>query len=124
VITSGIPAERLLLLGFSQGACLTLEYAAQHAQRYGAIVGLSGGLIGPEVVPQRYAGSFDGTPIFLGCSDVDFHIPLKRVRETTRVLRQLGGAVTERIYPNLDHAINPDEIEFVSQLMHHVSRTR
>jgi predicted esterase len=124
VITAGIPAERLMLLGFSQGACLTLEYAARHAQRYGGIIGLSGGLIGPEVAPQRYAGSFDGTPIFLGCSDVDFHIPLKRVRETTRVLRQLGGAVTERIYPNLDHAINPDEIEFVSQLMHHVSRTR
>jgi predicted esterase len=103
---------------------LTLEYAARHAQRYGGIIGLSGGLIGPEVAPQRYAGSFDGTPIFLGCSDVDFHIPLKRVHETTRVLRQLGGAVTERIYPNLDHAINPDEIEFVSQLMHHVSRTR
>jgi phospholipase/carboxylesterase len=117
VTASGIPAERLMLLGFSQGACLTLEYAARHAQRYGGIVGLSGGLIGPEITPQRYTGAFDGTPIFLGCSDVDFHIPLDRVHDTTQLLRQRGGDVTERIYPNMDHTINQDEIDFVSVLM-------
>jgi predicted esterase len=96
---------------------LTLEYAARHAQRYGGIIGLSGGLIGPEVAPQRYAGSFDGAPIFLGCSDVDPHIPLERVQATTRLLRQLGGNVTERIYPGLDHTVNQDEIDFVNDLM-------
>lgn len=116
VLAAGIPAERSMLLGFSQGACLTLEYAARHAQRYGGIAGLSGGLIGPEGAPRNYAGSFDGTPIFLGCSDVDFHIPLARVHETTRVLQQLGGDVIERIYPGLDHAINRDEVKFIGRL--------
>jgi predicted esterase len=121
-VSSGVPAERIMLLGFSQGACLALEYAARHAQRFGGIVGLSGGLIGPEVIPQRYAGSFDGTPVFLGCSDVDFHIPLARVHESARVLRQLGSDVTERIYPGMDHAINQDEIDYVSELMQAVTR--
>ena len=122
VTTSGIPAERLILLGFSQGACLALEYAARHARRYGGIVGLSGGLIGPEGTPRNYAGSFSGTPVFLGCSDVDPHIPLDRVHETTRVLHQLGGDVTERIYPNLEHTVNQDEIGHVSELMLAVTR--
>jgi predicted esterase len=117
VIAAGIPAERLMLLGFSQGACLTLEYAARHAQRYGGIIGLSGGLIGPDGTPRNYAGSLDGTPIFLGCSDIDFHIPLQRVHDSAEILRQLGGAVTERIYPNLDHTVNQDEIDFVRDLM-------
>lgn len=117
VIAAGIPAERLMLLGFSQGACLTLEYVARHAQRYGGIVGLSGGLIGPDGTPRHYAGALDGTPIFLGCSDVDFHIPLQRVHDSAEILRQLGGAVTERIYPGLDHTVNQDEIDFVKDLM-------
>jgi phospholipase/carboxylesterase len=121
VMASGIPTERIVLLGFSQGACLTLEYAARHAQRYGGIVGLSGGLIGPEIIPQRYAGSFAGTPIFLGCSDIDPHIPLDRVQHSTQVVRQLGGAVTERIYPNMDHTINQDEIDFITHLVQHVA---
>jgi predicted esterase len=124
VIAASIPAECIVLLGFSQGACLTLEYAARHAQHYGGIVGLSGGLIGPEGTPRNYTGSFNGTPIFLGCSDVDFHIPLDRVRETTRVLRQLGGNVAEQIYPDLDHTINQDEIGFVNRLLHEVSRAQ
>ena len=122
VVTSGIPAERIMLLGFSQGACLTLEYAARHAQRYGGVIGLSGGLIGPDQTPRSYAGSFGGTPIFLGCSDVDVHIPLERVHEAARVLRQLGGEVTTRIYPNLDHTINQDEIDHVGELMLAVTR--
>ncbi len=116
-IASGIPAERIMLLGFSQGACLTLEYAARHAQRYGGVIGLSGGLIGPDKMPRTYAGSFSGTPIFLGCSNVDYHIPLDRVYEAARVLGQLGGDVTTRIYPNLDHTINQDEIDHVGELM-------
>ena len=122
VNAAGLPADRLMLLGFSQGACLTLEYAARHAQRYGGIVGLSGGLIGPEGTPRNYPGSFGGTPIFLGCSDIDFHIPLERVRESARVMRQLGGDVTERIYPGMDHTVNQDEIDFVNGLMQEAVR--
>jgi predicted esterase len=121
-IAAGLPAERILLLGFSQGACLTLEYAARHARRYGGIIGLSGGLIGPDGCPRDYSGSFAGTPIFLGCSDVDFHIPLDRVHAAAQALRQLGGDVTERIYPGLDHTINQDEIGFVTGLLQAVTR--
>jgi predicted esterase len=122
VVAAGIPTGRLVLLGFSQGACLVLEYAARHAQRYGGIIGLSGGLIGLEGTPRHYAGSFSGTPIFLGCSDIDFHIPLERVRESARVMRQLGGDVTERIYPGMDHTVNQDEIDFVNGLMQEAVR--
>ena len=74
-----IPPARIALLGFSQGACLSLEFAARHARRYAAVVGLSGGLIGPPGTPRNYPGSLDGTPVFLGCSDIDPHIPLERV---------------------------------------------
>lgn len=120
-VTPVIPPERVLFLGFSQGACLMIEYVARHARRYGGAAVLSGGLIGPEDTPRRYAGSLERTPIFIGCSDVDPHIPLERVYETTNVLRQLGGDVTERIYPYLDHTINQDEIEWVRNLLHKVT---
>ena len=113
----GIPAERTMLLGFSQGACLSLEFAARHAKRYGGVAGLSGGLIGPEGTPRDYAGSLAGTPIFLGCSDVDFHIPKERVQHSTEVLQRLGGEVTMRLYPGMGHTVNQDEINFVRQMM-------
>lgn len=118
VSAAGIPPERTILLGFSQGACLSLEFAARNARRYGAVIGLSGGLIGPEGTPRDYAGSLDGTPVFLGCSDIDPHIPLTRVQESTEILRGLGGNVTERIYPGMAHTINQDEIDFVQQIAH------
>jgi len=114
---AGFPPERVVLLGFSQGACLGLEYAARHAHRYGGVVGLSGGLIGPDGTPRDYPGSLAGTPVFLGCSDIDPHIPLARVRETTAVLRRLGAAVDERIYTGMGHLINEDEIRFVRGLL-------
>jgi predicted esterase len=113
----GIPADRVMLLGFSQGACLTLEFTARAARRYGGIAGLSGGLIGPEGTPRDYAGSLAGTPIFLGCSDVDPHIPAPRVIETATVLRRLGGEVTMRLYPDMGHTINEDELEAVRGMM-------
>jgi len=113
----GIPEQRTLLLGFSQGACLSLEFAARHARRYGGVAGLSGGLIGPEGTPRNYSGSLAGTPIFLGCSDADFHIPKEQVHHTTKVLQGLGGDVTERLYPNLGHTINEDEVDFVRSMM-------
>jgi phospholipase/carboxylesterase len=113
----GFPPERVGLLGFSQGGCLALEFAARHARRYGAVVGLSAGLIGPEGTPRNYSGSLAGTPAFLGCSDIDPHIPLARVRESTRILRQLGAEVQEQIYPCMDHTINDDEIRRVRGLL-------
>ena len=117
IIKAGIPSERIMLLGFSQGACLTLEFAARNAKRYGGIVGLSGALIGPDDTPRDYAGSLAGTPVFLGCSDVDFHVPKERVNESAEVLKRIGGEVTKRLYPNHDHSVNQDEIEFVSGMM-------
>ena len=123
----GIPAGRVALLGFSQGACLSLEYAARHARRYAAVFGLSGGLIGPPGTPRDYPGSLDGTPVFLGCSDVDAHIPLARVRESADVFRLLGAAVDARVYPGMGHVVNDDELAAVrAQLIsaaRHVSAT-
>jgi predicted esterase len=117
VAGAGIPAERTLLLGFSQGACLVTEFAARHARRYGGIVGLSGGLFGPDGTPRDYPGSLDGTLVFLGCSDVDFHIPKARVDETAQVLQRMGANVTKRLYPGMGHTVNQDEIEFVRGIM-------
>ncbi|MEP7357982.1 MAG: dienelactone hydrolase family protein [Anaerolineales bacterium] len=113
IAAAGIPPERTLLLGFSQGACLATEFAARHARRYGAVIGLSGGLIGPDGTPRDYPGSLAGTPVFLGCSDVDFHIPKERVDHTAEVLARLGGQVTKRLYPNMGHTTNEDELDFV-----------
>lgn len=113
----GVPSEKIVLLGFSQGACLTLEFAARTARRLGGVAGLSGGLIGPEGTPRTYAGSLAGTPVFLGCSDVDFHIPLKRVNESAKVLKALGGNVTEIIYPGMSHTIVQDEVEHVKKIL-------
>jgi predicted esterase len=113
----GFPPERIGLLGFSQGACLATEFAARNARRYGCVVGLSGGLIGPPGTPRTYPGSLDGTPVFLGCSDIDPHIPLERVQESTAVLSGLGGMVDERIYPGFGHSVNDDEIAAVRELL-------
>jgi phospholipase/carboxylesterase len=118
----GFAAERVALIGFSQGGCLALEYAARNAQRYGAIAGLSAGLIGPPGTPRAYPGSFSGTPVFLGCSDVDGHIPLARVHESRDVLGQMGATVTERIYPRMGHTVNADEIAHVGALLKAITR--
>jgi phospholipase/carboxylesterase len=114
---AGVPEDRIVLMGFSQGACLSLEFAARQARRYGAVIGLSGGLIGPPGTPRNYSGALDGTPVFLGCSDIDPHIPLERVHETADVLRRLGGVVDERIYPRMGHTVNRDELEAVDALL-------
>jgi predicted esterase len=114
---AGIPAERTVLLGFSQGACLALEFAARSPQRYGGLVALSGALIEDGDQPRAYIGSLAGTPAFLGCSDVDFHIPLERVRRSTALLRGLGAEATERIYPGMGHTVNADEIAHVRAML-------
>ncbi len=118
--SAGISSDKTVLLGFSQGACLALEFAARNAKRWGGVVGLSGGLIGPEGSSRNYSGSLDGTPVFLGCSDVDVHIPKERVAETSEVMTRLGGDVTMRLYSNMGHTINRDEIEAVKVLMNNL----
>jgi phospholipase/carboxylesterase len=117
VEAAGVPPERTVLLGFSQGACLALEYAARNGRRYGGAVGLSGGLIGPPGTRWDYPATLAGTPVFLGCSDVDFHIPKERVDESATVLRTLGADVEERIYPGMDHTVNQDEVDWVRALL-------
>ena len=107
---AGVPRRRIVLLGFSQGACLTAEFAARHASRFGGVVIFSGGVIGPAGTPRDYAGSFDGTPVFFGCSDRDAHVPEWRVAESAALFTQMGAAVTKRIYPGMGHTINDDEI--------------
>lgn len=114
---AGLPPERVVLLGFSQGACLTLEFAARNARRYGGVAGLSGGVIGPDGAPREDRGSLAGTPVFLGCSDQDPHIPAYRVHHAADVLRELGAEVTAVLYPGLGHAVNGDEIEHVRGIM-------
>src|SRR5256712_5264114 len=102
-VEAHVPAQRIILLGFSQGACLTLEWAARNARRYGAVVGLSGGLIGPDGTPRDYPGTFDATPLFLGCSDVDPHIAMHRVVEAGQGFNTMGPAPAPRLYPRLAH---------------------
>jgi predicted esterase len=116
-VATVIPQERVVLMGFSQGACLALEFAARNTRRYGGVVAFSGGLIGPDGTPRDYPGSLEGTPVFLGCSDVDVHIPVGRVHESAHVLRGLGGEVDERIYPGMGHTINGEEIAWASRLL-------
>ena len=113
----GIHSRRIGLLGFSQGACLTLEFAVRHADRYAGVFALSGGLIGPPDTPRNYRGSFAGTPVFIACSDIDPHIPLERVRESGEVFRQMNATVDERIYPRLGHTVVADEIQAIQEVL-------
>jgi len=114
---AGIPLERIAILGFSQGACLTLEYAARNPRRYGGIFALSGGLIGDRVSADATSGSLSGTPVFLGCSDIDPFIPLARVQESAAIMGALGADVTERIYPGAAHTIVVDEVEHIRRIV-------
>lgn len=113
----GISPENVYFLGFSQGACLMLEYVARHAARYGGVVAFTGGLIGDRIYAENYAGNFAGTPVFVGTSDPDFHVPVERVRASTVLLTSLGAQVTEKIYPNMGHTISRDEINLANQLI-------
>lgn len=114
---AGIPEERVILLGFSQGGCLVLEFAARNARRYGGIAGLSGGVIGPKDIVRDYNGSLNGTPIILGCSDRDPHVPKERVDFTAELLQNLDADVTKRIYPNMGHTVNDEEVDLVNAMM-------
>jgi predicted esterase len=114
---AGIPTDRIVLGGFSQGACLSSEFVATHPARYGGLLVFSGGLIGPQDAPLLHEGNLEGTPVFIGCSDTDFHIPLERVEETARVLADMGADVTKKIYPGMGHTIIQDEIDEARRVM-------
>ena len=117
LLARGIPGERIALLGFSQGACLASEFVARHPRRYGAVMALTGGLIGPPDAPRSYAGSLAGTPVFLGANDPDPHVPFERVRETEAVLRGMGAGVELRRYPGVPHTIVDDELDACRALL-------
>ena len=120
----GIAPDRVMLLGFSQGGCLALEFVGRQARHYGGVAGLSAGLIGPPGLARNYQGSLGGTPAFIGCSDIDPHVPLDRVHESCQVLAAMNAVVTERIYPGMGHAINQDEVAHVRKLVDNVNRFR
>lgn len=122
VTGAGVPLGRLVLLGFSQGACLASEYAARHPGRYGGVVALSGGLFGPELDESRYPGDLAGTPAFFGCSDVDPHIPSVRVDESAALFRARGAAVEQRTYLGFGHSVNQDEVDWVAALLESLLR--
>lgn len=117
LLSRGFAGGRIAILGFSQGACLASEYIARHPRRYGAVMALTGGLIGPDRAPRNYAGSLEGTPVFLGTSDPDPHVPFPRVQETAEVLTRLGAKVDLRRYPGMPHTINEEEIRACRMLV-------
>ena len=114
---NGIEKENIYFLGFSQGACLALEFTARNAAKYGGIVAFTGGLIGDSVYEDHYKGNFESTPIFIGTSDPDFHVPVERVNESEALLKKLGASVTKKIYENMGHTISQDEIDLVNELI-------
>jgi phospholipase/carboxylesterase len=117
LLAKGVTRESIYFLGFSQGACLTLEYVSRNATKYGGIVAFTGGLIGDKIEPENYKGNFKGTPVFIGTSDPDPHVPVERVNQTTEILRSLNAAVTSKIYKAMGHTINQDEIEQANRLV-------
>ena len=117
LLARGISSDRIIFLGFSQGACLTSEFVARHPRRYGAVIALTGGLIGPPGTPRNYPGSLASTPVFLGTSDPDPHVPFERVKETEAVLSQMGAVVELRRYPGMPHTINDDELDACRKLL-------
>ena len=114
---NGIKRENIYFLGFSQGACLTLEYTSRNADKYGGIIAFTGGLIGDQVYENHYTGDFKNTPIFVGTSDPDFHVPVERVNDSEELLKRMGAAVTKKIYPDMGHTISQDEIDIVNALI-------
>lgn len=115
VLEAGIPANQLYLAGFSQGACLTLEFAARHAKPFGGVMAFTGGLIGDRIATENYSGNFEASPIFIGSSNPDPHVPVERVQASAALLRTMGARVTEKIYPNMGHTISLEELEAARQ---------
>lgn len=117
ITAAGISVNNIYFLGFSQGACLTLEFVARHATKYGGVVAFTGGLIGDQIYPENYSGDFAGAPIFLASSDPDPHIPVERVNSSAALLKKMNAAVTENIYKDMGHTISDDEIKTANKLI-------
>lgn len=117
IVAQGIPEKDICFLGFSQGACLTLEFVTRNATRYGGVAAFTGGLIGDKIYSDHYKGDFAGTPVFIGTSDPDMHVPVQRVYATTNILKNMQADVTEKIYPNMGHTISHDEISKANTLI-------
>ena len=117
IVTKGISKENIYFLGFSQGACLTLEFVTRHATKYGGVVAFTGGLIGDKIYSENYSGDFLGTPVFIGTSDPDPHVPVGRVNESAAILEKMNAAITKDIYKNMGHTISQDEISLVNKII-------
>lgn len=117
VNNAGIDSSNIYFVGFSQGACLTLEFVTRHARLWGGVAAFTGGLIGDKVYTENYKGDFAGTRVFIGTSDPDPHVPVSRVNETTKLMKSMGADVTEKIYPNMGHTISRDEIVHANKLI-------
>ncbi len=117
LLHEGIANENIYLLGFSQGACLTVEFAARNATKYGGLIAFTGGLIGDKIYKENYAGNFAGTPVFIGSSNPDVHVPVERVYATANILKDMGATVTEKIYNNMGHTINEEELLYAKAIL-------
>lgn len=117
VIKYGITADKIYFMGFSQGACLVLEYVARHAQKYAGIAAFTGGLIGNKINRDNYLGSFDNTPVFIGTGNPDSHVPLERVKESVRILEEMGAVVNLKVYDGRQHTVSQDEIEIANKVI-------
>jgi len=117
IVKQGMEKVNIYFLGFSQGACLTLEYVTRHATGYGGVVAFTGGLIGDKIYPENYSGHFDDTPVFIGSGNPDFHVPVERVHATGKMLKTMGADLTEKIYNNMGHTVNQDEINQANELI-------
>jgi phospholipase/carboxylesterase len=115
ILEAGISASQIILMGFSQGACLSLEFAARHAQKFGGVVAFTGGLIGEKLDPEKYSGDFQGTPIFIGSSNRDFHVPAQRINDSVDLLNSMGAEVTVKLFDDPDHTVRAEEINWVKQ---------
>lgn len=119
IVSAGISEENIYFTGFSQGASLTLEFITRNATRFGGVAAFTGGLIGDRIYPEHYKGDFKQTPVFIGSSNPDPHVPVQRVNETTRILRSMNAEVTEKIFQNMGHTITKDEIDFANHVVFH-----
>jgi phospholipase/carboxylesterase len=117
IYTAGLKNEQVFFLGFSQGACLALEFVTRNAAKYGGVVAFTGGLIGDKIYNENYGGDFSGTPVFIGTSDPDPHVPVQRVNDTAAILAQMNASLTKKIYKNMGHTISQDEINTVNELI-------
>jgi len=113
----GVRSENIFFLGFSQGACLALEFVTRNAEKYGGVAAFTGGLIGDKIYPDNYSGDFSGTPVFIGTSDPDPHVPVGRVNESAEILENMNALVTKKVYKNMGHTISQDEIRTVNNII-------